>query len=156
MVGDHGVDAMSISSKDTSVILENSAYPESINSNDEVEDDEFFVDSSTRSPNMNPPQNIPQNPPQNPPQNMKITFQNFQNPPQNIPQNPPPNPPQKKEEEVEEEDWEFFCRCGIHGHNYDDGKSMVQCSKCNRWSHCECVGYNVHTNLDFICSSCLR
>ena len=130
MVGDHGVDAMSISSKDTSVILENSAYPESINSNDEVEDDEFFVDSSTRSPNMNPPQNIPQN--------------------------PPPNPPQKKEEEVEEEDWEFFCRCGIHGHNYDDGKSMVQCSKCNRWSHCECVGYNVHTNLDFICSSCLR
>ena len=65
-----------------------------------------------------------------------------------------------KQETINEEDnnntdsWEFRCVCGIVGHNYDDGREMVQCCKCNSWCHCECVHFNVHSNDDFICIWC--
>lgn len=59
------------------------------------------------------------------------------------------------QQENETESWEFRCICGIEGHNYDDGRDMVQCCQCNQWSHCECTHYDVKSNADFFCPWCL-
>lgn len=36
--------------------------------------------------------------------------------------------------------WFFDCeRCGVKGHNFDDGEDMWQCSQCETWQHARCA-----------------
>ena len=35
--------------------------------------------------------------------------------------------------------WDFECLCGACGPNYDDGKDMIQCARCLKWAHDDCV-----------------
>lgn len=37
------------------------------------------------------------------------------------------------------ENWEFDCKCGIFGDNYDDGKLIVKCKECALWMHVKCL-----------------
>ena len=34
--------------------------------------------------------------------------------------------------------WQFQCRCGASGENYDDGRKSLQCDICKLWMHCRC------------------
>lgn len=57
-------------------------------------------------------------------------------------------------EDAAQEEWLFRCPCGIEQMNYDDGLAMVQCAKCNAWSHIQCVGYDEEKGGDFVCPWC--
>ena len=60
------------------------------------------------------------------------------------------------ETEESEESWEFRCECGVEGHNYDDGRAMVQCCRCKAWCHQECVGYKAEKDEEFFCKWCRK
>ena len=55
-----------------------------------------------------------------------------------------------------EESWEFRCECGVEGHNYDDGRPLVQCCRCKAWCHQECVGYKPEKDEEFFCRWCTK
>ncbi|KAJ1733778.1 hypothetical protein LPJ61_001395 [Coemansia biformis] len=38
-----------------------------------------------------------------------------------------------------EDDWMFACLCGARGQNYDDGRAMTACERCNVWQHLGCA-----------------
>lgn len=57
-------------------------------------------------------------------------------------------------EEAQSDEWEFRCVCGVQGHNYDDGRPMVQCCECNCWLHTDCVHYDINSNDEFVCKWC--
>ncbi|KAI7832981.1 hypothetical protein BX661DRAFT_178907 [Kickxella alabastrina] len=52
---------------------------------------------------------------------------------------PRPQPDMHMEMEMDEDDWMFRCSCGKSGHNYDDGRAMTACEKCNVWRHLGCA-----------------
>lgn len=60
----------------------------------------------------------------------------------------------RRVEDAQEEEWLFRCPCGIEQLNYDDGLAMVQCARCNAWSHIQCVGYDEEKGGDFVCPWC--
>ncbi|OQR97479.1 hypothetical protein THRCLA_06931 [Thraustotheca clavata] len=51
-----------------------------------------------------------------------------------------PKSAKKKKTKPNKNDWYFDCQCGQTGHNYDDGKRMVQCEICSTWQHTSCAG----------------
>lgn len=102
------VDAISTTSEDTMAVMDVSPYPDSIDSNEFIDD--YVEDASI----------------------------------------------QEEHKENNEENWDFRCLCGVEGHNYDDGREMVQCSKCHVWCHCECVHYDLNSNSDFYCPWCVN
>lgn len=61
---------------------------------------------------------------------------------------------ENREDEAQSDEWEFRCVCGVQGHNYDDGRPMVQCCECNCWLHTDCVNYDVNSNDEFVCKWC--
>ena len=55
--------------------------------------------------------------------------------------------------------YEFRCRCGAAGTNYDDGREMIQCEACDAWQHTACQPELRGVKLDsisFVCSACRR
>lgn len=59
--------------------------------------------------------------------------------------------------------WRFACsKCQVQGDNYDDGKDMIQCDKCDVWTHPQCNGFEgVHlmteaerAAISFVCTAC--
>src|SRR5271163_4067538 len=59
----------------------------------------------------------------------------------------------KKVDIVEDDDGEIRCLCGD---NVDDGGFMIQCEKCGKWQHGECMGYQDadEVNDSYACELC--
>ncbi|KAL2915558.1 hypothetical protein HK105_204960 [Polyrhizophydium stewartii] len=76
----------------------------------------------------------------------------------------------------QEEPWFFDCKCGLRGHNIDDGTPIIACGKCNVWQHiaCAALGRRANTSAasdtaaadaikieewqtkDFVCAKCRK
>jgi Transcription factor S-II (TFIIS), central domain/SPOC domain/PHD-finger len=59
----------------------------------------------------------------------------------------------KKVDIVEDDDGEIRCLCGD---NVDDGGFMIQCERCGKWQHGECMGYEDadEVNDSYACELC--
>ena len=52
--------------------------------------------------------------------------------------------------------WRFDCSCGTRALNYDDGKAMWECPKCESWQHAACAGGSEDAGApaDYACFRC--
>jgi len=52
--------------------------------------------------------------------------------------------------------WRFDCSCGTRALNYDDGKAMWECLKCESWQHATCAGgsEDAEAPADYACFRC--
>ena len=55
-----------------------------------------------------------------------------------------------------EQEWYFSCPCNVRGRNYDDGRQLVQCSRCDVWMHVDCLDKRRYDPMaaDFYCPDC--